>query len=54
MTKVFVLFGFVLICFAFTKAVHYFIKEEPVYIPASPQRSGDAKKVIIISQPAII
>ncbi len=43
MTKVFVLFGFVLICFAFTKAVHYFIKEEPVYIPSSPQRTGDIK-----------
>jgi hypothetical protein len=44
MNKIFVLFGFVLICFAFTKAVHYFITEEPVPIPASPQRSGNAEK----------
>ena len=43
MKKVFVLFGFVLCSLAFTKAVHYFIKEEPVYIPSSPQRTGDIK-----------
>ena len=43
MKKVFVLFGFILCSLAFTKAVHYFIKEEPVYIPSSPQRTGDIK-----------
>ncbi|HSZ84621.1 MAG TPA: hypothetical protein VK787_01250 [Puia sp.] len=44
MKKIFVLSGFVLMCFAFTKAVHHFITEEPVPIPASPQRSGNADK----------
>ncbi|HEX4374175.1 MAG TPA: hypothetical protein VHZ50_12815 [Puia sp.] len=44
MKKSFVLLGFVLTCFAFTKAVHYFIAEKPVTIPASPQRSGNADK----------
>jgi cytochrome c5 len=44
MKKIFVLFGFVSTCFAFTKAIHYFITEEPVAIPASPQRSGNADK----------
>jgi processive rubber oxygenase RoxA-like protein len=44
MKKIFVLLCFVLICFAFTKAIHSFIREEPVPIPASPQRSGNADK----------
>src|SRR5580704_8904222 len=44
MKKIFVLSGFVLTCFAFTKAVHYFLAPDPLPIPASPQRSGDIKK----------
>ena len=32
------------ICLAFTSAIRYYSGGKPVFIPASPQRSGDAKK----------
>src|SRR5271154_6848107 len=44
MKKIIVLSGFVMTGLAFSKAIPYFFKEEPVSIPASPQRSGDAEK----------
>ncbi|SRR5579871_63235 len=43
MKKISVLMGLGLICFAFNEANHYFFSEG-VFIPPSPQRSGDAKK----------
>ncbi len=44
MKKLFVLTVTGLICFAFTKTIHPFEENKPVYIPPSPQRGGDAKQ----------
>src|ERR1035438_2111603 len=44
MKKLFVLFCFCLICLAFSKTVHYFSEGDGVFIPSSPQRSGDSKQ----------
>jgi len=44
MKKLFVLSGFGLVCLAFTTVLRHFSIEDPVAIPASPQRSGDLEK----------
>ena len=44
MKKFLVIAGIVAICVSFTSAVNYFSGEDPVPIPASKQRSGDAKQ----------
>jgi mono/diheme cytochrome c family protein len=43
MKKMFVLIITGVICFAFTKTIQGFGENDPVYIPPSPQRDGDAK-----------
>jgi mono/diheme cytochrome c family protein len=44
MKKLCVLIALGCICLAFTTVLHYYGEDDLVFIPASPQRSGDAKK----------
>ncbi len=44
MKKLSVLIVLGVICLAFTTALRYYAEEKPVFIPASPQRSGDPGK----------
>src|SRR5215471_10628285 len=43
MKKCAVLFSLGMICVLFTASFYYFSEEDPVYIPPSKQRDGDAK-----------
>jgi hypothetical protein len=44
MKKLLVLLCFCIFCLAFSKAIHYFSEGDGVFIPPSPQRSGDSKQ----------
>ena len=44
MKKLLVIAGICVVCLAATRSIHYFTEDKPVYIPASKQRDGDAKK----------